>query len=302
MNQNIIDTILNNAISFMESISPETALIKNSPSIFENLSTQIEITSFIILIIIFLEIILDYCFYKTKRDFRESWIDIGIAVLFELGGKIGGIALSFTILSFASQFAFTHMQNTYLNVFFAIFLYDFMFYWTHRLEHSSRLFWTWHNVHHSSLEYNLTTALRLSWIEPFISWYPLLPIVLLGFQPITVILAVEISLLYQTLIHTKKIKRLGFLELIFNTPSSHRVHHGSNKKYIDKNYGAMFIIWDRLFGTYQKEEEKVIYGLTKSIKNTNPLFITIAEPLKTLRGFFRIKGLKQKITWLLGAP
>jgi len=302
MYQNIIDTILNNARSFIESISPETALLKNSPSIFENLITQIEITSFIILIIIFLEIILDYCFYKTKRDFRESWIDIGIAVLFELGGKFGGVALSFTILSFARQFAFMHMPNTYLNVFFAIFLYDFMFYWTHRLEHSSRLFWTWHNVHHSSSEYNLTTALRLSWIEPFMAWYTLLPIVLLGFQPITVILAAEISLLCQTFLHTKKIKRLGFLELIFNTPSSHRVHHGSNKKYIDKNYGAMFIIWDRLFGTYQKEEERVIYGLTKPIKNTNPLFISIAEPLKTLRGFFRIKGIKQKITWLLGAP
>lgn len=302
MNQNIIDTILSNAISFMESISPETALLKNSPSVFENLSTQIEITSFIILIIIFLEIILDYCFYKTKRDFRESWIDIGITILFELGGKFGGVALSFTILSFASQFALMQIANTHLNIFLAVLLYDFMFYWTHRLEHSSRLFWTWHNVHHSSSEYNLTTALRLSWIEPFMTWYTLLPIVLLGFQPITVILAVEISLLCQTFLHTKKIKRLGFLELIFNTPSSHRVHHGSNKKYIDKNYGAMLIIWDRLFGTYQKEEEPVHYGLSKAIKSKNPLFISIAEPLKTLRGFFRIKGIKQKITWLFGAP
>jgi sterol desaturase/sphingolipid hydroxylase (fatty acid hydroxylase superfamily) len=124
----------------------------------------------------------------------------------------------------------------------------------------------------------------------------------MGFEPTLVILAVEISLLYQTFLHTKKIKKLGFLELIFNTPSSHRVHHGSNNKYLDKNYGSILIIWDRLFGTYQKEEEKVIYGLTKPVKSKNPLVINITELSRTWKGFMQSENLYKKALWLFSRP
>lgn len=115
-------------------------------------------------------------------------------------------------------------------------------------------------------------------------------------------LAAEISLLYQFFLHTKKIKKLGFLELIFNTPSNHRVHHGSNNKYLDKNYGSILIIWDRLFGTYQKEEEKVIYGLTKPINSKNPLVINITELSRTWKGFMQSENLYRKALWLFSRP
>jgi sterol desaturase/sphingolipid hydroxylase (fatty acid hydroxylase superfamily) len=271
-------------------------------NIFDNLINQIEIINIVILSLIVLEILIDFFFYRNKRDFSESWIDIGMGIIFELSSRLGGLLISFAILSFSSQFALIKLSNNYQNLLLAILIYDFIYYWTHRLEHSSRLFWTWHSVHHSSPEYSLSTSLRLSWLEPFILWYTLIPLVLIGFQPTLVMLAAEISLLYQFFLHTKKIKKLGFLELIFNTPSNHRVHHGSNNKYLDKNYGSILIIWDRLFGTYQKEEEKVIYGLTKPINSKNPLVINITELARTWKGFMRNENLYKKALWLFSRP
>lgn len=159
----------------------------------------------------------------------------------------------------------------------AIVAADFTYYWMHRIEHEHRILWANHSVHHSSEDYNLSVSWRLSIVEPLIEWIFLIPMILIGFSPFQAIVSLVFVAQFQTWIHTERIGKLGWLDLIFNTPSVHRVHHGSNPKYLDKNYGGITMIWDHLFGTYQKEEEKVIYGLTKSIQTDNVLKINFIE-------------------------
>jgi sterol desaturase/sphingolipid hydroxylase (fatty acid hydroxylase superfamily) len=154
---------------------------------------------------------------------------------------------------------------------------DLAYYWFHRVSHESRVFWASHVVHHSSRHYNLSTALRQTWVPmtymPF--WLPLL---LLGFPPWMVLLAQSWSLIYQFGLHTERIGRLPrWAEAVLNTPSHHRVHHGSNDRYLDKNYGGILIIWDRLFRTFEPETERVRYGLTKNLTTFNPVHVAFHE-------------------------
>ena len=166
---------------------------------------------------------------------------------------------------------------------------DLSYYWFHRVSHESRVFWASHVVHHSSQHYNLSTALRQTWVPmtyfPFWLWMPLV-----GFPVWMVLLAQAWSLIYQFWIHTERVRRLPRpLEYVLNTPSHHRVHHGSNDVYLDKNYGGILIIWDRLFGTFTQEGERVRYGLTKNIRTFNPVrvafheYIAMWEDLKSAR-------------------
>jgi sterol desaturase/sphingolipid hydroxylase (fatty acid hydroxylase superfamily) len=154
---------------------------------------------------------------------------------------------------------------------------DLAYYWFHRVGHESRVFWAAHVTHHSSEHYNLSTALRQTWVPmtalPF--W---LPLALLGFKPWMIILQQSISLTYQFFIHTERVGRLPRpIEFVFNTPSHHRAHHGSNEIYLDKNYGGITIVWDRLFGTFQPETERVRYGLTENIHTFNPIKVATHE-------------------------
>jgi sterol desaturase/sphingolipid hydroxylase (fatty acid hydroxylase superfamily) len=154
---------------------------------------------------------------------------------------------------------------------------DFSYYWFHRVSHESRVFWASHVVHHSSEHYNLSTALRQTWVPmtyfPFWLWMPLV-----GFPVWMILLAQSWSLIYQFWIHTERVRRLPRpLEYVLNTPSHHRVHHGSNDVYLDKNYGGILIIWDRLFGTFTAEGERVRYGLTKNIRTFNPVRVAFHE-------------------------
>lgn len=152
---------------------------------------------------------------------------------------------------------------------------DFFYYWFHRMSHKVNALWAAHIVHHQSEEYNLTVALRQSWIQGWFSWVFYLPLALIGFQPTMFLVVSALITVYQFWIHTKYIRHLGFLEHILNTPSHHRVHHGSNLQYIDKNHAGTFIIWDKMFGTFQKEEEEVIYGITKPLNSWNPLWANL---------------------------
>jgi sterol desaturase/sphingolipid hydroxylase (fatty acid hydroxylase superfamily) len=148
---------------------------------------------------------------------------------------------------------------------------DMAFYWYHRVSHEVRLFWASHVVHHSSEHYNFSTALRQPWVPmtAFAFWVPLAAV---GFKPWMIVLQQAISLTYQFFLHTERVRRLPRpFEFVLNTPSHHRVHHGSNDIYLDRNYGGILIIWDRLFGSFQAESEPVRYGLTKNIRTHNPL-------------------------------
>jgi sterol desaturase/sphingolipid hydroxylase (fatty acid hydroxylase superfamily) len=155
--------------------------------------------------------------------------------------------------------------------------YDFCYYWEHRGNHRIRILWASHVVHHSSQRYNLSTALRQTWTGigslPFT-----LPLVLLGFPPAMVFATGALNLLYQFWIHTERVGKMWApVEFVMNTPSHHRVHHGSNQGYLDKNYGGVFIVFDRLFRSFEPEVETVRYGLTKNIGTYNPLRVAVHE-------------------------
>ncbi|RBY87013.1 sterol desaturase family protein [Blastococcus sp. TF02A-26] len=160
---------------------------------------------------------------------------------------------------------------------------DFLYYWYHRASHEIRFFWAAHVVHHSSEHYNLSTALRQTW-TPLTEWPFGAVLILLGVNPVLYVMASSINLLHQFWIHTEAIDRLPRpFEFVFNTPSHHRVHHGRNPQYLDKNYGGILIVFDRLFGTFEPEVEPVRYGITKPVGSYNPLRIATAEYVAIVR-------------------
>ena len=152
---------------------------------------------------------------------------------------------------------------------------DFFYYWFHRVSHESNLPWGAHIVHHSSEEYNLAVALRQGSFQHLFSWVFYLPLAWIGFPPLMFLACSSFNTLYQFWIHTRTIGRLGPLEWVLNTPSHHRVHHGCDPKYIDKNYGGTLIVWDRLFGSFQREEEEPVYGITKPLADWNPVWANL---------------------------
>jgi len=182
----------------------------------------------------------------------------------------------------------------------ALLLVDFAYYWFHRLHHEVRVLWASHVPHHSSQRYNLSTALRQSW-TPFTSLPFYLPLALF-FSPAQIASAYGINLLYQFWIHTELIDRLGPFEWIFNTPSHHRVHHGANVQYLDRNYAGILIVWDRLFGSFEPEVEPVRYGLTKNIESFNPVYAAFHEFAAVFRDAFRAGSLRSALGYLLQPP
>ena len=184
----------------------------------------------------------------------------------------------------------------------AILAWDAIYYWNHRLMHESRLMWAIHVVHHSSERYNLSTALRQPVADAFGMFVPVGAMALLGFRPALIETARGVNLLYQFWIHTDAIPKLGRLEEVLNTPSHHRVHHGSNPQYLDRNHGSILIVWDRLFGTFAREEEPVRYGLTKNIDTFNPLRIATHEHADILRDVAHAEGWPDRLGFVFRGP
>ena len=185
-----------------------------------------------------------------------------------------------------------------------LFAEDFVYYWNHRIAHESRLFWASHVVHHSSTKYNLSTALRQTWSGSFYTFIFWTPLALIGFHPLMILTQMSISLLYQYWIHTELIKKLPkWFEAVFNTPSHHRVHHATNPQYLDRNHAGIFIIWDRLFGTFEPEVEKPVYGLVTNINTHNPIKIAYIEWYNLLKDVFTSKtSLSKRILYFLKPP
>jgi len=155
--------------------------------------------------------------------------------------------------------------------------WDFSYYWFHRISHEISIFWAAHAVHHQSEDYNLSTALRQTSTDFLFSWVFYLPLFLIGF-PLEVLLTVKaVNLIYQFWVHTQFVRRLGVLDYVLVTPSNHRVHHAQNERYIDRNYGGMLILWDRMFGTFQDErdDEPVVFGVRKPLANWNPFWANL---------------------------
>jgi hypothetical protein len=180
--------------------------------------------------------------------------------------------------------------------------WDFIYYWNHRFMHEVRTLWAHHVVHHSSERYNLSTALRQPVVEPFSVFLPYGVMSWFGVRPGLVEEARGVNLLYQYWVHTDTIRRLGRGEAVLNTPSHHRVHHGSNAQYIDKNHGSILIVWDRLFGTFQPEEEPVVYGLTKNIESFNPVKIALHEYGDIARDVAESDNWRDRLSFVFRGP
>ncbi|MGJ8680448.1 sterol desaturase family protein [Paraglaciecola sp.] len=178
----------------------------------------------------------------------------------------------------------------------AFVIYDFCYYWNHRLGHEMNILWAAHVVHHSSEEYNLSTALRQS-SSSFFSWIFYLPLAIMGFEPELVLAVGALNLVYQFWVHTRHVPKLGWFEWIFVTPSNHRVHHAQNQIYIDRNYGGVFILWDRLFNTFQPEldSEKPIYGIRKALKSWNPLWANVHVYSQLIKDCWHAQNFSDKI-------
>ena len=185
-----------------------------------------------------------------------------------------------------------------------LFAEDLTYYWNHRIGHTSRLFWASHVVHHSSQKYNLSTALRQTWSGSFYTFIWWIPLVIIGFHPVMILVQMSISLLYQYWIHTEMITKLPkWFEAVFNTPSHHRVHHATNPQYLDRNHAGIFIIWDRLFGTFEPEVEKPVYGLVININTYNPIKVAYLEWYLMLKDTFTSKtSLLNRLKYLLKPP
>lgn len=186
---------------------------------------------------------------------------------------------------------------------FCIFAYDFFFYWAHRLGHEVNFFWGAHGVHHQSEDYNLSVALRQSWLHAAVAFFIFLPIPFLGVSPKVFFIVLSINSFYQFWIHTNLIDRMPkWFEFIFNSPAHHRVHHARNKKYIDKNHAGMFIIWDKMFGTFIEEEDRATYGITKPLNSWNPFWANIEYYVGMFQLSKKFSNWKDKLRLIIAKP
>ena len=235
--------------------------------------------------------------------FADSFTDLGCGMIEQLlGVLVKGALFAAYLWIYARGRLFDLPEGSWL-VFTACLLgVDFLYYWFHRMSHEIGAFWAAHSVHHQSEEYNLSVALRQGAFQSFFSWVFYLPLALLGFPPATFITCSALNTLYQFWIHTRLIGKLGPLEWIFNTPSHHRVHHGRNPRYIDRNHAGSLIIWDRMFGTFVEETEEPVYGVVKPLGSANPLWANFAGWADLWAVARRAGGFKDRLRPYLEAP
>lgn len=231
--------------------------------------------------------------------------DSAASLTMGLGSLAIGVVAAFLRVPFFAwlyEHRFLDLGSAWWSWILLLFAEDCCYYWFHRLHHEVRVLWAAHVVHHSSQHYNLSTALRQPWVTPFtgpIFWAPL---PLLGFSPAMVLIAQSWSLLYQFWLHTEAVGKLGPLEWVLNTPSHHRVHHGTNPEYLDKNHGGIFIIWDRLFGTFAEERDRVVYGITKNLESFSPITIAVHELRAMGRDLVASRGPRDAWRAVFGRP
>ncbi len=219
-------------------------------------------------------------------------------------GALAAIVLAVYFAAYSARPFDIPMDNwiSWVALFFAV---DFAYYWLHRMSHEIRWMWAQHAVHHSARQLTLSVAYRLGWTSLIAGpWLFLVPVCWLGFHPLSVGLMFAANLIYQFWLHTETVPRLGVLETVFNTPSHHRVHHGVNPEYLDRNYGGVLIVWDRIFGTFAAERAgtAIEYGLVHQIDTLNPLKIVVSEWVSLLRDLRSARDLREAIGYAFGKP
>ena len=256
--------------------------------------------------IMFFFVLVEYVIaYYQKRKYYEQKETIG-SILVGIGNVIIGLIIKVLLLSFI-VFIYNvvpwRMEFQWWTFIPCYIIFDFFSYWAHRVSHHLRFFWATHVPHHSAEHYNLTVSFRLSWVQ-YLKIIFFAPVSLIGFHPVIVFITNQIAVLFQFWVHTEYIPKLHpVIEYLFATPSNHRVHHGIQGKYINKNFGATFIIWDRLFGTYEPESERPVYGITHNISHKgNPLFINFHEYIDMFQDVVKAKSFREKLFFIFGDP
>ena len=246
--------------------------------------------------------------YVAKK--KVTWKLVGdvvtnyVTLVFYLGlGYVVYAAFYISIFFHFHQFAVFDIDINWATIAICVVLADLAYYWEHRFMHRVGVAWATHTVHHSSPHFNISVAYRFGPMDDLWPAFFHLPLVLVGFNPFVVFFAEMFVQLYQTALHTEVIRKLPRpIEAIMNTPSHHRVHHGSNDEYIDKNYGGIFILWDRIFGTFAEEREKVIYGITRPIESVNPFVVFFHGLTRLGRQMASTKGALNKLALLVKPP
>jgi sterol desaturase/sphingolipid hydroxylase (fatty acid hydroxylase superfamily) len=257
-------------------------------------------------IIIPAEIVLSNFRSQKFYSWKETFINIYLNLLNTGIDLVLRLMIGFTVLNYFYQYHLPVHLNPFIYWVLLLLGEDLLFWVEHYVDHSSRIFWAVHVTHHSSPEYNLSTGFRSSVFMPVYKYLYFIPLVLVGFHPADAIFMYSLTQVYGILLHTQAVKKLPrFIEYIFVTPSHHRVHHASNIPYLDKNMGMVFIIWDRMFGTFQEEmpDEVPHYGITKPIeKPYHPIYIVTHEWKAIAEDMRRPLPIKEKINYLLRPP
>ena len=249
-------------------------------------------------ILIFIELTYGLVSGKSNYRLNDTFTSISLGLISRyiplLGLGIQGAAFAYV----AQYYNLKLFSPSSLWVWiFAFFLYDFCYYWMHRLHHEVKVLWATHVVHHHGEEFNLSTALRQTSTGFLWKWIFYLPIFIVGIPPEVFVTVAGVNLVYQFWVHTEHIPKLGWYEYVFVSPSNHRIHHAQNKHYVDANYGGVFILWDRIFGTYKEEMEelKPIYGTAKPLRSWNPFKANLDIFREMLLDSSRTKSFKDKI-------
>lgn len=239
--------------------------------------------------------------FEAKDTATSIFMGIGSTVV---GGIVGG-GLYFIAMWVWQEYRITDLGSPLWVFIVAFIAYDFVYYWLHRFGHTIRWMWAAHVIHHSSQHYNLSTALRQTWTAFLTPGFVIsLPLVILGIHPMIIIFVTGLNLIYQFWFHTETIDKMpAWFEAIMNTPSHHRVHHATNPQYLDRNHAGVFIIWDKMFGTFEPEsDEKPIYGLINNIGTFNPLKIATHEWVSIFKDWVKADNWADRIKYLVMPP
>lgn len=234
-------------------------------------------------------------------DSIANIITFGAFMLIEI--SLGVLAITKIYYWLYENFSLPHLELNWATILCCILLADFAYYWEHRMMHRIGIGWATHTVHHSSPHFNMSVAYRFGPLDAIMPIVFSLPLVILGFDPILVLLSEIFVQVFQTLLHTEIIGKLTKpVEYIFNTPSHHRVHHGANRQYWDKNYAGILIIWDRLLGTFEPEVEKVVYGIAEPLNSVNPVKVFFHGLVRFSRKVYQIDGVHNKLLAFVKPP
>lgn len=248
------------------------------------------------------ELLVERLQHRERYRFHDAITNISCGMTSQIAGVFLKVAVIGVYELLYEHARLWDVPRTWASSLLLFVLADLCYYFAHRYSHEINFFWGGHVVHHQSEDYNLSVALRQSSFQGLFTFMFYLPLAVLGFETTWFVYISALVTLYQFWIHTEYIGKLGPLEWVLNTPSHHRVHHGRNPKYIDKNYAGTFIVWDRLFGTFQVEEEQPVYGITTPLRSWNPVWANFGHYVQMRAQLRQTPGLWDKLRVLFGRP